>query len=386
MPPRGSAVYSPLMPRTDWRYDPSLAEEALERQRQDNAARLAQIADQGQIAAEGIRAGGEAISGAIDKGVSGYLKGKERAREEEAHALRTKMAEDDLTGSGKLKRDADLRKTEEEINQLKKGKPGPTPAVEWTNTGQVDEQGNPIMFNRVTGSYKSGDIKVKAKPGGAGGGLTPYQQTTLDNRKDDKLDSKTTGYSERLARSNIPTAVAQLERVYTMLPPEGDAPGYGRVAGALPDTLVSQKGEDLRQGVQAVFNIELKDRSGAAVSDQELNRLKREFGEGSWKTPDQLRKGLAQYEARLKEVMRNIDAGEDPAVREEYVKRGGRDFSGFKGRSTPAEPKEEDTALAGPKKPPPEGKVRVKKPDGSVGLIPESQLEQAKAQGYLQVQ
>lgn len=177
-----------------------------------------------------------------------------------------------------------------------------------------------------------------------------HRDRTYGLKTDEKLDRDTHQHSEVLARSGIPSAVTQLERVHELLPEKGDAPGYGRVAGALPDFMVSQEGEDLRQGVQTLFNIELKDRSGAAVTDQELARLRKEFGQGTWKSEDQLRTGIAQYEARLKEVIRNINAGADPNAISEYSRRGGRNFGEFKGRGFPKkdEGAEGGTAIAAP--------------------------------------
>jgi len=176
--------------------------------------------------------------------------------------------------------------------------------------------------------------------------IAGQRDRTHEFRAHDKLDRNAREYSEVLARSGIPSAVGQVEQVYSLLPEKGDVPGYGQVAGMLPDAITSQKGEDLRQAVTTLFNIELKDRSGAAVTDQELNRLKKEFGQGTWKSGDQLRKGVAQYEARLKDVIRNIEGGADPAARNEYQARGGRNFPGFTGRGAPKP--EDGEAIAGP--------------------------------------
>ena len=157
--------------------------------------------------------------------------------------------------------------------------------------------------------------------------LNKTMKTQEQDRKAAELrDKKTTAYSEVLQKTNIPSAVATIENVERLIPKTGDIPGYGRVAGMLPDALVSKEGEDIRQAVSSLFNIELKDRSGAAVTDQELNRLRKEFGEGSWKSDDQLRKGIEQYKKRLREVIRNIEAGFDPEAKAEYQSRGGRDF------------------------------------------------------------
>lgn len=362
-------------------YDPRLAEEADQRQRELAQSQLGQLGELGAIETQGIKGLGDAASDAVTGGVNGYFSGKKAAEESAANAMRLKLAQQNLDSQAAEEEFLDAapgaapQTNRQQFLQNKLNGKATADVPEWSHTGRVDSSNRPILFNRFTGEEK---ILPVSTPSKAAQEITPYQKEMKEARTEDKLDRNTRAYSDKLARSNVPTAIAQLERVYTMLPPEGDAPGYGRVTGALPDALVSQKGEDLRQGVQAIFNIELKDRSGAAVSDQELNRLKKEFGEGSWKTSDQLRKGLAQYENRLKEVVRNINAGEDPTALQEYVKRGGRDFGSFKGRSTPAAPVAAPAAAASGQKTPvkkqysPSRKMtRVTYSDGSIEEIPD---------------
>jgi hypothetical protein len=145
-----------------------------------------------------------------------------------------------------------------------------------------------------------------------------------------------------LEKSGIPNAVATGDRVLSLLPERGqNIPGFGGIGGHTPDWLPGflggpgQEGRDLRQAAAQLFNIELRNRSGAAVTDPELARLKNEFGQGRFATEEALRTGINQYLERLKEVSRNIDAGVDPGIREEYVNRGGRDIgASFESMST----------------------------------------------------
>lgn len=372
-------------------YDPRLAEEADQRQKEFAQNQLGQIGELGSIQTQGIKGLGETASDAVTGGVNSYLEGQKIARDKEAHALRVKLAQQNLDSQAAEEKllnasynplaaaqaeegspEKPLTNAQQLFNlklqKLKTEAQAPRGKSVFSGSPHVSASGIPMRFNSETGTYEeAGNVPVRTKddrrgppklqqtqftgadgapllynpdsgeytPAKTPGGVVPTKPKDEIHEKD-KLDSNARAYADRLAKTNVPAAVAQLEKVYGMLPPEGEAPGYGRVAGILPDALVSQKGEDLRQGVQAIFNIELKDRSGAAVSDQELDRLKREFGQGSWKTADQLRKGLIQYENRLKEVIRNINAGEDPEVTKEYVKRGGKDFGNIKGRDLAA--------------------------------------------------
>lgn len=113
----------------------------------------------------------------------------------------------------------------------------------------------------------------------------------------------------RVTDTNVSKQVQQLGKDFeraglpTMINVVGEAmkltPGLEKwVSGpksALPDILVRDadglKAADIlraRQDVAKLFNITLKDRSGAAVTNQELERLKKEFGSGVFKQPGQL--------------------------------------------------------------------------------------------------
>jgi hypothetical protein len=72
-----------------------------------------------------------------------------------------------------------------------------------------------------------------------------------------------------------------------------DIPGFGLIVGGLNPIFLSAEGKILRQQVQALANIVLKDRSGAAVTTPEFERFKKEFGTGSsLKTEAELIEGL----------------------------------------------------------------------------------------------
>ncbi len=64
--------------------------------------------------------------------------------------------------------------------------------------------------------------------------------------------------------------------------------------GALPDMALPDDVVKSRQALQKLFNITLKDRSGAAVTYQELERLKQEFGAGFFKKPEQLLEAIRE--------------------------------------------------------------------------------------------
>lgn len=87
---------------------------------------------------------------------------------------------------------------------------------------------------------------------------------------------------------------------------------------ALPDLAVPQEVREARQAAQKLFNITLKNRSGAAVTNQELERLKKEFASGVWKTPQQYIAGVEQARNVIQKHYASIAAGYGPEVLREY--------------------------------------------------------------------
>ena len=102
-----------------------------------------------------------------------------------------------------------------------------------------------------------------------------------------------------------------------------DIPGFGVGVGGFPEILLTPAGRTLRQQVQALANITLKDRSGAAVTTQEFERFKTEFGIGALKTEAQLLEGLRLARAGIEQHRRNLYKGHNPDNVRVYESRSG---------------------------------------------------------------
>jgi hypothetical protein len=97
VPPRGSELYSQASSRLNLRgYDPRLAEESSARQERLDAERLRQLAEQGQIAAEGNARMGQVLSDGVRYIGSQVQQRKADKREQEAHQERMALAEENL--------------------------------------------------------------------------------------------------------------------------------------------------------------------------------------------------------------------------------------------------------------------------------------------------
>lgn len=99
--------------------------------------------------------------------------------------------------------------------------------------------------------------------------------------------------------------------------PGVNIPGIGRI------TAYSAKARDLSGAAARVFNATLKDRSGAAVTTPEMDRLKEEFNAGKFNTESDLIKGLKRYQRLLKDEVSRRAAAYRPEVREQYIEQGG---------------------------------------------------------------
>lgn len=122
-----------------------------------------------------------------------------------------------------------------------------------------------------------------------------------------------------LEKANLPEADAVLGNVETALKKNPDLAEYlSGPKSVLPDMVV---GNDIAAGRQAfnkLFNITLKNRSGSAVTSQELDRLKQEFATGAFKTPKQLQSAVDQARDIINKHYTSVTAGFGPEALDAY--------------------------------------------------------------------
>jgi len=150
---------------------------------------------------------------------------------------------------------------------------------------------------------------------------------TKGNKAEIRLQKNVKELSEDMIKTGAPQLQDTLETVEAIIDNsykngKGDLPGFGATA-SLPDWAISQQGQDLRQSAIKLFNIELKERSGAAVTKQELDRLRNEFKQGVWRTDRQFVEGIKAYRRLMEDYKAAVVAGYDPAVVSRYVEQGG---------------------------------------------------------------
>ena len=167
---------------------------------------------------------------------------------------------------------------------------------------------------------QTGDIVIVDKRKYGKGTVGERQDVLIEgNVQQKELDKKVERFSKEIEKSGVggtESVLADIESKITEIRKDdknADIPGFGATA-KLPDFMLTEKGKQLRQRVATLFNTVLKDRSGAAVTSQELTRLKNEFGQGLIKTDDQLLDALDRFRNVLDEHKLTLAAGYDDDV------------------------------------------------------------------------
>jgi hypothetical protein len=102
---------------------------------------------------------------------------------------------------------------------------------------------------------------------------------------------------------------------------EGDVPGVG-MTGFLPNLLVSDDGVKVRQAKRGIVGNLIKQRSGTAASEKEIDRILEELGMSDGATDDQFRTGLSRLSQQSAEALQGVEAGARPEAVREARRRG----------------------------------------------------------------
>jgi len=180
-------------------------------------------------------------------------------------------------------------------------------------------------FNTMMAELKAQGLQLQGQLGQANLDLKRMQ---FQMQGDKQLIQNTRQLGASLEKAGLPEADAVLGAVEDSLKKNPNLAEY--ISGPkslLPDMVI---GADLAAGKQAfqkLFNITLKNRSGAAVTNQELERLKAEFAAGAFKTSAQLQKAVEQARDIINKHYATVAAGFDQKTLDAYNENV-RDFGG----------------------------------------------------------
>jgi hypothetical protein len=160
-------------------------------------------------------------------------------------------------------------------------------------------------------------------------------QAQRDQSNDFQVQKQATQLASSMEKSGIPQAQQALDTIQSIIQkyPNG-LPGYGRVNGMLPNWALSEDGQQLRQAVATLANTTLKQRSGAAVTDQEMKRFQTELGTGTAVPDARLRQGVRQMSDLLDSQKRNYAAGASDDAIAAYEGNGGIQLSQYRTRQS----------------------------------------------------
>jgi uncharacterized protein with beta-barrel porin domain len=138
--------------------------------------------------------------------------------------------------------------------------------------GQTDPEGNTVPVGNEEDQFvvtigPEGDLKIGEK--------------TYDSINEQGTVSKE---FQKLELDQMENAIDILERTLNTAiegGQGGDLPGAGPIGGRVPDIFTSRAGKALRADFQRASNILLKLRSGAAVTEPEMNRFMQEMSGGT---------------------------------------------------------------------------------------------------------
>lgn len=158
-------------------------------------------------------------------------------------------------------------------------------------------------------------------------------------QQDNQLKKQTQQLGAALEKANLPEADAVLDGVEQALQKSPQIAEY--ISGpksAIPDWMVPDDVKFGRQAFQKLFNITLKTRSGSAVTNQELERLKSEFAAGTFKTPQQLQAAVDQARNIINKHYQSVASGYGKEALDSY----NENLRGFGGRVVLSGGKQED--------------------------------------------
>lgn len=126
-------------------------------------------------------------------------------------------------------------------------------------------------------------------------------------KAEEKLEKDVDALSKRM--EDVPALRNDLATLVKMAG-EKDIPGVGMVAGRLPGFLLSDDGVRNRQAMRGIVGRLIKEQSGSAATEAEIDRKMEELGFGG--TEDQHRLGLERLTGNVRDAVRAKEAGAKP--------------------------------------------------------------------------
>lgn len=133
-----------------------------------------------------------------------------------------------------------------------------------------------------------------------------------------QLEARVQKHATEMQKNNLPELVGTYNELQDVFSSGGDVAGIGLLDSHVPGMLLSPEGTRNRTNLQQMANALLKQRSGAAVSDQEYRRFLLELQAGKMPTEKAIKTHLGKMGMDAKTVIGQLEAGLPSAALEEY--------------------------------------------------------------------
>jgi hypothetical protein len=162
--------------------------------------------------------------------------------------------------------------------------------------------------------------------------MTEAQKETLierrlnrELRKEQKEERDVEKISTRFEKSGVLNLEESLDKIDNILRKfKGkDIPGFGIGGSMRPEFTLGTDAKNLRILISNLKNVELKKRSGAAVTEPEMERFLEEFGEGKFKTEESLLLGLKKLRDAVTKDKKTILSGYPKEAQDIFLGRMG---------------------------------------------------------------
>lgn len=195
------------------------------------------------------------------------------------------------------------------------------------------------------------------------------KQEAADAKQEKDLDKQIETLSKRTeAAPAIRNDLAELQSG-----PDEDIPGVGPIAGRLPLWMLSEEGKRKHQAARGLVGTIIKERSGTAASEKEIDRIMNETGL-NMANEEQFRLGVERLRQQSVDVLKAKEAGARPEAVREARRRGLVTSEDLAGPSAPAQPMR-----------PASGTVPMVNRKGQPFDVPEGQVRAAEGKGWKRV-
>ena len=170
------------------------------------------------------------------------------------------------------------------------------------------------------GAHQGNVLKETIKHNRAMEEAARIKQAEAMTASDKALIRGVTDLSKRLEKAQIPDLRAGVSAIDEELAPYiqagGELPGIGYLSNVGP--AFTKDGRRMQARVAKIRNMILKARSGGAVTPSEADRLLQEFALGAFNSDEEFLASWADFKDSLAQGERNIYAGYDPIIVDQY--------------------------------------------------------------------